>query len=320
MATSTAGSIAKTIPCGWHVTEYEEALELQPGMTMIAQELVHIAKRLGAGDPCHGIAAEEAGWQSVLAGRSAKCRGRENTSGYVILRRWPSRRRKTTRAASAGRFLAAASAGPGKAFWKSFYTAPRREVPRQWSEGFVRRLLAAAYGEKPAALADLRKAGFRVYTNPAAALLPSWKEEPLPKWTEPYRWEKGTLRGVRYLLTFCPWKFLPAARPQGVSGGRVALAAVSRQSRLLRCAALLEAPGRAAAGDASAACLHSLFRHEAPHSIRIPQSGWLHEKLPGNGHEPHLHGPVRDTFRRSHRWQRIHRHEDDWPWQAPRTS
>lgn len=57
--------------------------------------------------------------------------------------------------------------------------------------------------------------------------------------------------------------------------------------------------------------LQSLFRHEAPNSIRIPQSGWLHEARPGDGHEPHVHGPVRDTFRRSHRWQRIHRHEDE---------
>ena len=57
--------------------------------------------------------------------------------------------------------------------------------------------------------------------------------------------------------------------------------------------------------------LHSLYRHEAQHSIRIPQSGWLHENRPDDGHEPHVHGPVRDTFRRSHRWQRIHRHEDE---------
>ena len=57
--------------------------------------------------------------------------------------------------------------------------------------------------------------------------------------------------------------------------------------------------------------LHSLYRHEAPQSIRIPQSGWLHEERPNNGHEPHVHGPVRETFRRSHRWQRILRHEDE---------
>ena len=65
----------------------------------------------------------------------------------------------------------------------------------------------------PTDLADLRKAGFRVYVNAKAALLPAWKEEPLPKWTEPYRWERGALRGVRYLLTFCPWKFLSGCGP-----------------------------------------------------------------------------------------------------------
>ena len=47
--------------------------------------------------------------------------------------------------------------GPANAFWKSFFTRPRREVPQEWSEGFMRRLLAAAYDEKPEALADLRK-------------------------------------------------------------------------------------------------------------------------------------------------------------------
>ena len=113
--------------------------------------------------------------------------------------------------------------GPARPFWKSFYTAPRREVPREWSEGFIRRLLGAAYDEKPEALTDLRKAGFRVYTNPDAALLPSWKDEPLPKWTEPYRWEKGLLRGVRYLLTFCPWKFLPAAVRKSYLAGQLNL-------------------------------------------------------------------------------------------------
>ncbi len=32
---------------------------------------------------------------------------------------------------------------------------------------------------------------------------------------------------------------------------------------------------------------------------------------PATAIEPHHHGPVRETFRRSHRWQRIHRHEDE---------
>ncbi len=43
-------------PFGWHVTEYEESLELQPGLEMIAKELMHIVHHLGCGDPAHGIA------------------------------------------------------------------------------------------------------------------------------------------------------------------------------------------------------------------------------------------------------------------------
>src|SRR6202035_2071831 len=56
--------------------------------------------------------------------------------------------------------------------------------------------------------------------------------------------------------------------------------------------------------------LHSLERHEAPHGIRVPQSGLMHEARPdapqhGQG------GPVRNTFKRTHRWARVHRYEDE---------
>ncbi len=65
-------------PCGWHVTEYEEALELQPGMAMIAKELVHIARRLGVRDAAHGIAQKKLEgnpyWPEDLQAAGA-CRG-----------------------------------------------------------------------------------------------------------------------------------------------------------------------------------------------------------------------------------------------------
>lgn len=34
-------------PCGWHVTEYEEAFELQPGLSHLATLLLHALRRLG---------------------------------------------------------------------------------------------------------------------------------------------------------------------------------------------------------------------------------------------------------------------------------
>jgi hypothetical protein len=57
--------------------------------------------------------------------------------------------------------------------------------------------------------------------------------------------------------------------------------------------------------------LHSLARSKRWDGIRVPQSGWFHE--PGVGERPpdEDFGPVRDTFKRTHRWARVHRYEDE---------
>ena len=157
-------------PFGWHVSEYEEALELQPGLEMIAKELMHVVHHLGCrrSGPWHR--PQEARRQSLLARRLGRLPGAAGRSATCSCSRWRSRRPRTTKAASAGPCSAAANRARPRPFGGVSIRAPRREVPREWSEGFIRRLLAAAYDEKPEALADLRKAGFRVYTNPAAAL------------------------------------------------------------------------------------------------------------------------------------------------------
>src|SRR5262249_54756340 len=57
--------------------------------------------------------------------------------------------------------------------------------------------------------------------------------------------------------------------------------------------------------------LHVLTRHEGPHGIRIPQSGWLHEPRLGMPGPNDHHGPVRNSYRRTHRWARVHRDENE---------
>ncbi len=57
--------------------------------------------------------------------------------------------------------------------------------------------------------------------------------------------------------------------------------------------------------------LHSVERHEAPRGIRVPQSGWMHEPRADEPSFAGPHGPLRNTFHRTHRWARIHRHEDE---------
>ncbi len=299
---------------GWNVTEYEEALELKPGLEMIAKELMHVVHHLGCGNPAHGIARKKLEdnpyWPDDLEASGAPPQER-----YVLLLPLALSKTQDDKGRVRWTLFGGSEQGPARPFWKSFYSAPRRELPREWSEAFIRRLLAAAYGVTAKSLADLRKAGFRIYTNPATALLRApgtpgrWKEDSLPKWTESYQWEMGSLRGVRYLLTFCPWKFLPAAVRKAYLAGDLNLLPFPGSLVFFGAPPYLKLQQQLPlAGQIP--LLHSLFRHEAAHAIRILQSGWLHEKRPNDGHDPHAYGPVRDTFRRSHRWQRILRYED----------
>ena len=43
----------------------------------------------------------------------------------------------------------------------------------------------------------------------------------------------------------------------------------------------------------------------------MPQAGWMHEPHPAHPVPDPRHIPLRNTFRRTHRWARIHRHEDE---------
>src|SRR5947209_9503744 len=63
-------------PWGWHVTEYEEAFELRPGLEKIAHQLVGSLVHLGNGRPAHGIAkaklTDNPYWPPELAEQAGK--------------------------------------------------------------------------------------------------------------------------------------------------------------------------------------------------------------------------------------------------------
>jgi len=71
-------------PWGWHVTEYEEAFELQPGLRHLAAKLVSALHHLGHGEPAHGISrnklADNPYWPKEL--QESGARGQER---YVVL-------------------------------------------------------------------------------------------------------------------------------------------------------------------------------------------------------------------------------------------
>jgi len=184
------------------------------------------------------------------------------------------------------------------------------EWPVERSLDFIRRLLAAAYGEPMENLVDVKQAGFRVMADDGEPLLPHWRVKELPGWTEPLVWKPGQkLAGVRYLLTFEPYERLPAPVRKAYLAGDLHLLPFPG-SLVFWGTSVYHRLAQDIAYAGQIALLHSVVRREAPGGFRVPQSGWLHEplgKLPAGD----LHGPLRNTFQRTHRWSRVHRYEDE---------
>lgn len=294
-------------PWGWHITEYEQALELVPGLQQLAAHALKAMRHLGRGESAHGIAVNKLTnnpyWPKALHDAGAPEHER-----YVLLMPLALARTQDDKGRIRWTLFGGSEQGPARAFWRGFFTAPRKEVAEEEASGFLRRLLENAYGESVADLAALKRAGFRILAE-EEPLLPQWSAGPLPSWTAPLTWSAGqSLRGVRYLLTFQPFERLPAKVRQAYLSGDLHLlpfpgslvfwgtsvyAALSKELPLA-----MQIP-----------LLHLFIRHEGPKGIRVPQSGWLHERRPGMP-EPVAHGPVRNHFQRTHRWEKVHRHED----------
>ena len=137
-----------------------------------------------------------------------------------------------------------------------------------------------------------------------------WREHGLPSWTAPLMWRQDEpAAAVRLLLTFRPFAGLPEEVRRAYLAGELQL--LPFPGSLLFWGA---PPYRALARELPLALqiplLHPIERSEDHHRLRVPQSGWLHEPHADHPEPATEHGPMRNSFRRTHRWQRIERLED----------
>jgi hypothetical protein len=298
-------------PWGLPVSEYEQAWELRPGLAHIAHELVTSLVKLGSGRRAHGIArhklVDNPCWPPELVQRA----GSLSHERYVLFLPLALSRTQDDKGRVRWTLFGGSEQGPARAFWRSFFTTPTREVPAEQALGFIRRLLGEVYEEAPEDLRDLARAGFRILPREPEAAFPYWSEAPLPSWTEPYLWSgTGPVNRIKYLLTFRPFCSLPDKVRRAYLDGQLNLLpfpgslvfwGVSHYATLQRELPLaMQIP-----------LLHMMDRAENPYGIRLPQSGWLHEPRPGQP-MPALHGrKLVQTYLRTHRWNRTHRHQDE---------
>jgi hypothetical protein len=294
----------------WPIMEYEEAFWLRPGLDRIAQQVLGALVHLVHGRPAHGLSkgklAGNPYWPPELAENVHNLRHEH----YVTLLPLALSRTQDDKGRILWTLFGCSEQGPARAFWKSFHASPKKELPGEQALAFIRRLLHTVYAEPMERLADLREAGFRILPEDEP-FLNLWREGALPAWTKPYRWGKGQYaRDVKYLLTFRPFGNLPSAVQKAYLAGKLHLLPFPGSLLFWGTRPYLQLHEQLPLA-LQIPLLHVLARHEGPLGIRVPQSGWLHEPRPGSPEPAEFHGPMRNTFKRTHRWARVHRDEDE---------
>jgi hypothetical protein len=293
-------------PHGWAVTEYEEAFELQPGLEGLAQRAVGALSHLGQGQVAHGIAKAKLEGNPYWPPALAEAAGKLPHERYVTLLPLALSRTQDDKGRVRWTLFGGSEQGPARAFWQGFASGPGRAADEAPALAFLRGLLRDVYGD-PAA--DLLDAGFR--TLPTDGTAGGWDDGPLPRWARQYALgAREPLREVKYLLTFRPFGKLPAAVQKAYLAGDLRLLPFPG-SLVFWGAAPYKRLQRQLPLAQQVPLLQCIPRHENPHGLRVPQSGWMHEPHPDHPHAHDHHGPVRNTYKRSHRWERIHRHEDE---------
>ncbi len=297
-------------PFTWLISEREQAFELGPGLQFIAGQILNSLQHLDREQPAHGINRSKLEGNLYWPTELAELPGAVPHERYVTFMPLALSRTQDDKGRVRWTFFGGSEQGPDRAFWKSFYSAPSQERPPEYSVDFVRRLLRSAYGEKPEQLIDLRRAGFRILPGSVEKVCRLWRQDPLPGWTNPFLFgEREPLKGVKYLLTFRPFGSLPKA---------------VKEAYLKRELHLIPYPGSLIFWGAppylklqrelllamQIPLLNVCDRHEAPRGLRILQSGWLYEPRTDKSEPETVQYKLRNTYRRTHRWERIERHED----------
>ena len=292
-------------PFGWNISELEEENELKPGIEHIGHQIMSNILKLGKGLPEHYISGH--GGENLLnnpywpAELSAHA-GSLLHERFVTLLPLMLSRTQDDKGRVIWTFFGNSIHDPEKVFWKSFFTAPGVERAETESIAFFTDLLSEAYGEKLSGTESLFNSGFRIMTSEVSAL---------PAWTNKFVInDDSSFTDLKYLLTFRPFSQLPeTVRNKYLSGtlslipfpGSLVFWGMPGYLRLKKELPVL----------AQIPLLNLVARNRGIGALRVTQSGWIHEPHPGNKDLVMNENLIHDTYHRTHRWQRIHRYQDE---------
>ncbi|HXY75000.1 MAG TPA: M28 family peptidase [Dehalococcoidales bacterium] len=301
-------------PYGWKVPEIEEQFEIQPGLMNLTDQIMREIVELGQGQSAHRIAGHQQRdlvnnpyWPKELAEQA----GHLGHERYVVFLPLALSKTQDDKGRVRWTFFGGSEQGPEKAFWKSFYQSPEEEHPSSEATDFLRFLISTVYKEELGNTSDLYRIGFRILPNESNEIYPHWNCSKLPLWVKPFLWnEVEPLDGIRFLLTFKPFSLLPDALRQKYLTGQLMLLPFpgslvfwgmqSYRQLQKELPLAMQLPLQMLAA-----------RHSGLGGIKVPQSGWFHEPGTNQRSLEVAENLLSNIYRRSHRWDRVERYEDE---------
>ena len=293
-------------PFGLPITEIDEEYELRPGIENVGQQILHNLIKLGKGLPEHYIHGhggqnmkDNPYWPPELSDKA----GTLYHERYVTLLPLMLSKTQDDKGRVSWTLFGNSIHDPEQAFWRNFYSAPGVETAMSDAVSFFARIISNAYGEVINDKVSLLETGFRI--------LPAGKESELPQWTQIFKLDDNSLFDkVRYLLSFRPFGLLPEVVKEMYFSGRLSILPFPGSlvfygmQGYLRLQKELPPAGQIP-------LLNLVARNRGLDGLRVTQSGWLYEPHAGNIKLEIDEDLVHDSFHRTHRWQKIHRYQDE---------
>lgn len=298
---------------GWKVMEIEEDYQLRPGLEKIGIQVLEHINKLGAGTlPASLIGHDQSvlGQNMFWSEELAECQGRLDHEKYITILPLALSKTKDDKGRVCWTFFGASEQGPEKAFWKSFYEEPEKELPEARFITFVAWVLKTAYGIKAATRDDLLSHGFRILPSGDVFPLKYWQTEKLPSWTRHYLTDDHVDEaGLKYLLTFRPYGLLPENIRKKYASGRLHLIPFPGSFipwGIKEYLKLQESLHNAI----HLPMLRLVKRDEGFSGLRVPQSGWVFQPGLKGAKAKLLEELIVSNYIRTSRWDKFHRHED----------
>ena len=290
-------------PYSWNISELEEENELRPGLQHAGKQIIHHIVNFGKGLTEHHIPGH--GGQNLINNpywtkELDEHRGKLAHEKFVCLLPLMLSKTQDDKGRVNWTLFGGSIHGPEKAFWKSFRKDEGKEIPESESLAYIKSILEGAYGEKPGSQLPNE---FRI--------LQSGEYSDLPGWTKSYLTDDSdSFDKVKYLLTFRPFSKLPSKVVAKYFAGELNLLPYPGSLVFWGMPTYNKLQKKLPLAN-QIPLLKLVARHRGIGSLRVTQSGWLHEPTPGKENHEVNHELVMNHFHRTHRWERVHRHQEE---------